>query len=34
MRVICEECNKKFDLTITDQASDYYYGHDCESEDN
>lgn len=26
----CEECGRKFDLTIEDQASEYYYGHDCE----
>lgn len=34
MKVTCEECNKRFDLTDTKQAADYYGGHDCEEGDN
>lgn len=26
----CDECGRVFDLTSEDQASEYYYGHDCE----
>jgi len=25
----CPECNKVFDLDIEEQASEWYYGHDC-----
>lgn len=26
----CEECGRVFDLTDEDDASEWYYGHDCE----
>lgn len=26
----CVECGRVFDLIDEDQASEYYYGHDCE----
>lgn len=32
MVVTCKECGRVFDLTVEDQASEYYYGHDCEVE--
>jgi hypothetical protein len=27
----CVECNKMFDLTIEDEAQEFFYGHDCEN---
>ena len=27
----CEECEREFDLADEDDASEWYYGHDCES---
>ena len=29
----CVECERVFDLLDEEQASEYYYGHDCESEE-
>lgn len=29
----CCECNRVFDLTDEDDASEWYYGHDCEDND-
>ncbi len=26
----CVECNRVFDLTVEDDAAEFYYGHDCE----
>jgi hypothetical protein len=26
----CEECGREFDLTNEEDASEFYYGHDCE----
>jgi len=26
----CPECDRVFDLTDEDDASEFYYGHDCE----
>lgn len=26
----CQECKRVFDLMDTEQASEWYYGHDCE----
>ena len=26
----CKECGRVFDLTDEEQASEFYYGHDCE----
>lgn len=26
----CEECERVFDLTNEEDASEFYYGHDCE----
>lgn len=26
----CEECGRVFDLTDEEDASEFYYGHDCE----
>jgi hypothetical protein len=26
----CVECDRVFDLMNTDDASEWYYGHDCE----
>jgi hypothetical protein len=28
----CDECGREFDLTDEEQASEYYFGHDCEGE--
>ena len=28
----CRECNRVFDLMNEDDASEWYYGHDCEEE--
>lgn len=28
----CPECNRVFDLLEEDDASEFYYGHDCEEE--
>lgn len=28
--VKCEECGRRFDLLDEDDASEWYYGHDCE----
>ena len=28
----CDECGRVFDLLDEDEASEYYYGHDCEAE--
>lgn len=32
LKVSCVECGREFDLSDEDQASEYYYGHDCEVE--
>ena len=32
-KVTCVECGRVFDLMDEDDASEYYYGHDCESDD-
>lgn len=26
----CEECERVFDLMNEEEASEFYYGHDCE----
>jgi hypothetical protein len=31
MTMTCEECNRKFDLWNADEASEWYFGHDCEA---
>lgn len=28
----CVECERVFDLLDEDEASEFYYGHDCEEE--
>ena len=28
----CEECGRVFDLMDEEDASEFYYGHDCEEE--
>jgi len=28
--VKCEECNRIFDLLDTEDAEEWFYGHDCE----
>jgi hypothetical protein len=28
----CPECEREFDLLDEEQASEFYYGHDCETE--
>ena len=28
----CEECERVFDLLDEEQASEFYYGHDCKTE--
>jgi hypothetical protein len=28
--MVCEECERIFDLFDEDQANEWYYGHDCE----
>ena len=28
----CEECGRVFDLMNEEEASEFYYGHDCEGE--
>lgn len=32
MKRKCAECGKVFDLTIQEQADEFAFGHDCESE--
>jgi hypothetical protein len=32
MKARCPECGRVFDLTDEDDASEWYYGHDCEVE--
>lgn len=27
----CQECERVFDLNDEDDASEFYYGHDCEA---
>lgn len=27
---ICNECQRKFNLEIEEQANEWFYGHDCE----
>lgn len=31
MLVTCEECERRFDLWNDDEASEWYFGHDCEA---
>jgi hypothetical protein len=33
MKARCKECGRTFDLSDEDQAEEWFYGHDCESED-
>ena len=33
-KVKCEECGRVFDLMDEDDASEFYYGHDCEGEED
>jgi hypothetical protein len=28
----CTECERQFDLTNEEEASEFYYGHDCEAQ--
>jgi hypothetical protein len=28
---MCEECERVFDLMDEEEASEFYYGHDCEA---
>jgi hypothetical protein len=30
----CHICGRVFDLTNVDDASEWYYGHDCEDEED
>jgi hypothetical protein len=30
MKGKCGECGQVFDLTIEEEAQEFYYGHDCE----
>lgn len=30
MSMRCKECNRTFDLWNADEASEWYFGHDCE----
>jgi hypothetical protein len=30
----CVECGRVFDLLDEEEASEYYYGHDCEESDD
>ena len=32
-KVTCPECNRVFDLTNEQDAEEWAYGHDCESEE-
>lgn len=34
MKTACDECGKIFNLLNEDQANEFYYGHDCEFEDD
>lgn len=29
-KIICAECGRHFDLANEDDASEWFYGHDCE----
>lgn len=31
MRVVCEECERAFNLGDEVEAEEYFYGHDCEA---
>lgn len=31
-KVVCPECDRLFDLLEEEEANEWYYGHDCESE--
>ena len=33
MKVRCGECGRVFDLTDEGDAAEWYYGHDCETDD-
>jgi hypothetical protein len=33
-KAMCVECNRIFDLLDEDDANEYYYGHDCELEED
>lgn len=30
--MVCMECWRSFDLTVEDDAQEFYYGHDCEDD--
>lgn len=30
-RMVCVECDRRFDLMDEDDASEWFYGHDCEA---
>lgn len=30
---ICPECNRRFDLLDEEDSDEWFYGHDCEVED-
>ena len=32
MKAKCQECQRVFDLLDTEQANEFFHGHDCESE--
>ncbi len=29
----CPECGREFDLYVSEQAQEWFYGHDCEVEE-
>jgi len=31
-KVICSECDRVFDLLDEEDANEWYYGHDCEEQ--
>lgn len=33
-KAMCTECDRVFDLLDEDDANEYYYGHDCEENDD
>ena len=34
MKTECPECRRTFDLSGTDEATEFFYGHDCEEPTN
>lgn len=31
---VCKECDRVFDLSDKEEADQYFFGHDCEAQDD